>query len=289
MHKYSVEVSRYVITYYKDTTVDPDTGEEKVVHKKSFTKLANLSNTVDFDNFIEETRWINSEIVDILDKVWKALPGKHVYLSKSTSHATLDIKLSNHGFPKTIYRVVYKHYRNDLDDCDNKKSENVEDKKLKAYPSPVPISDEERALLDELTNVGKEFRKEIDHLKNDGLLSIRESRRFVSYFASITSSIRGLFLTDDNGSSLDRFKKVHDELQNALKDVETIDTNLPLVYACHSDSIISIVNNMHTLIWDADALGQLKDRYNLAPIAIPTVDYCGDYIFHMINQHLSNN
>ena len=300
MHKYSVEVSHYIVTYYKDTKKNPDTGETEVERKQSHTPLTDLNWIKGFDNFIEENRWVDSEIVDILDKVWKALPGKHVYLSKSISQATLDIKLSNYGYPKTIYRIVYKHHRNELGDYlkdyadkigayDNEKPKNIEDKKLEVHPCPFPVSDEERALLDRLKDIRQEFKTEIEFLKKDGLISLKESRRIVAYFSGITSSISYFLHANDNGRSLDRIKKAHDELQTALKDVEIINIRLSQVYSSHADTIIKIVDDMHNLIWDVDALGQLKDRHNLAPIAIPTVDYCSDYIFHTIDQHLSSN
>ena len=291
MHKYSVEISHYIVTYYKDTKTNPDTGETEVERKQSHTPLTNLDWTKGFDNFIEENRWIDSEIVDILDKVWKALPGKHVYLSKTTSHATLDIKLSNYGFPKTIYRIVYKHHRNELGDYlkdyadkigayDNEKPENVEGKKLEVHPCPFPVSDEERALLDRVKKIHKECKDEIRTLNQNGKLSIKDSRRILAYFSGITSSISYLLYANDNGRSWDSINKTHDELQTLLKDIEVEPSNI-----LKDTKIPEVVDNMYTLIWDVNELNTRtrKTVPAFASRAIRTLNYWVDYLRYKLD------
>lgn len=276
MSKYSVEISHYMITYYKNTIIDPDTGEEKVENNKTVTDLIDLNRSVDFDDFISGIRWIDGEIVDILGTVWKNLPGKHVYLSKTTLTVTLDIKLSNCGYPKTVYRAVYDYHRIDAAprDC------------------PFPVSDEERALLDRLGELRKEFRNEVNLLRNDGLLSIIESRRVISYYFKIVSAIKSEIYAGKCGDSWDKIANAYNELLNLTEDFNV--SNTPISVVCkdssnpyHIDKITEIVDKIYDIVWDVDHLG--KSAYGFAISTINAINRWKEYTIYTINQNLLNS
>ena len=116
MSERSIEVSHYIITYYKKVEQIDEYGETKIIRKKDIEPLEDLDRTVEFDRFLDSIKWVNNEICTTLEQIWQNFPSKNVYLSKSMVNATLDIKLNNCGWPKTIYRVQYRHHRNDIDD-----------------------------------------------------------------------------------------------------------------------------------------------------------------------------
>lgn len=163
MSRYSVEITHSIVTYYK--TIGDD---EQPIRSKIITPLDGLHRFVNFDDFVEENRWIDADISDILSSFWQKFPFKNVYLSKSIANATLDIKLSNSGWPKTIYRTVYTHHRNfDL----------------------APITPEQRELLDKKRAIVSSVRDELSKIRDSNLMYEYGFRRCNYNLNSISSAI----------------------------------------------------------------------------------------------------
>lgn len=276
MQKYSVEISHDIITYYKRKSFDQETGEPIVKRSKSVKPIKEFDVHKDFDNFTESVRWIDSEIINVLNTIWTEFPGKHVYLSKSICNATLDIKLSNYGWPKTVYRITFKGGRNKSD----------EDKPgTKVVELQLPPSEEHQKAFDDLKLGRRGFRNELESLKEKGLLTELWRRRAFYQFTRIYSILSKIVCDDEEYSKAsDDLKNINDELISFYENHEGHDYQLyiPEYNKLNLDSAISIVKRSINTMKELNCASE--STLALATDAIQNVENYA-FIASHISQH----